>query len=465
MPCGENRWAASDSVYAVPLFDQWLLHAPLHSVTALCSEALLIGLQRSLLAVSDGRPGALLEALRRAPAPAPATRTGPIHPDFMGIIPTRGCNFACRYCAFGAAEDDLTIMDSAMALGAVEWLADNVRARGGDSLSVDFFGGEPMVAPELVESVVRRTRALAAEYGLRPALELATNGCFDEARCRFVGENIDNVILSFDGPPDVQNFHRPLRSGASSFDIVAGNATLLAASRCNLSIRICVTEATVERLDRDAAWFARTFKPQSLNFEPLRATLESEAAGLRPPNPWAFARAVHRAGRAADAGGIGSVYASALVNRVRRVFCPVGRDVPIVCPDGSVHGCYLQERDWQAQGMDLRMGRADPDGTLSLDPASVEQLRRLTDLPESCRSCFCRWHCAGGCHVSMHRSRRKEGPDDFCVQTRILCACRLLDRLGRRDLADRMAEDRPAQEKLVCRQSDALRAWPAAGEM
>ncbi len=66
--------------------------------------------------------------------------------------------------------------------------------------------------------------------------------------------------------------------------------------------------------------------------------------------------------------------------------------------------------------------------------------------------------------MNMHSSLRKDGPDDFCVQTRILTVCRLLDRLGSGDLADRLAHDRQAQEKLVRRKSDMLRDWYDIGD-
>ncbi|MBM3745607.1 MAG: radical SAM protein, partial [Acidobacteria bacterium] len=161
----------------------------------------------------------LRAALEGEAAPEPRPRQGPLRPQFLGLIPTRACNLRCVYCGFGAAGASCRQMDPRLAVAAVDWMAEEVARTGGDRLDVHLFGGEPFTAPELVDVVVHRTRAAAAERGLRPRLEATTNGVFSEERARFIGDYFDWVVLSFDGPAEIQDRRRPAPGGQGSFQV------------------------------------------------------------------------------------------------------------------------------------------------------------------------------------------------------------------------------------------------------
>jgi len=448
------------SCYAVPIFDQWLLHSPLQSISAVCGEGLLVALSENLSLKATEKTHILMEALSQAPSPEPPSRTGSFCPEFLGLIPTRACNMACRYCMFGASDHAHTTMDTSLAVDAVEWMANLMVSHRKDCLAVDFFGGEPMTAPGVVNAVVKATHECAERYGLKHRIEMATNGYYNATLCDTVANNIDYVILSFDGPPDIHDLHRPIPGGQSSYEVVANSAKRLSRGPAQLTIRSCVTQASTKRLAENVEWFCKEFHPHSINVEPLRPTPLSSQAGLEPPDPWEFASAVHQATRQALAYGIPVIYASARIDRIRTAFCPLGKDVPIVSPDGQVNACYMQENDWQALGLDLYMGNWFQDKQpFSPDKEAIRRIRKLSQPDPICRSCFCYWHCAGGCRINLHNSRRKDELNPFCVQTRILSACRLLDHLGNRALADRLAKDRDAQMKLVRHPSDLLTDW------
>lgn len=451
------------SCFAVPIFDQWLLHAPLHSVSAVCGEGLLVALSDGLPVGTSGKTSVLMQALSQRPSPEPQPRTGTFSPDFLGLIPTRACNLACRYCAFGALDHAQTTMDPSMAVDAVQWMADTVVSQQRDCLAIDFFGGEPMVAPQVVDAVVQATHRSADRWGVGHRIEMATNGYYSAILCDSVARNIDYVVLSLDGPPEIHDLHRPIQGGQRSYDVVAGSARRLAAGPTHLTIRVCVTQASLKSLAENAGWFCREFHPRSLNVEPLRPTPQSSQAGLEPPDPWEFAAAVHEATRRASAYGIPVIHAPACVDHIRGAFCPLGKDVPIVSPDGQVSACYMQKNDWQSLGLDLSLGHWHHDGhAFSPDEQTLTRIRTLSQPASICRKCFCCWHCAGGCLINLHNTQRKDELNPFCVQTRILSACRLLDRLGNSELADRLARDRDAQAKLVHHASDLLKDWQLA---
>ena len=112
-----------------------------------------------------------------------------------------------------------------LATAAVEWMATRNAAAGRENLEIHFFGGEPFVAPDVVETSVHYARSRAGELGLRTRFEVSTNGCFSE-RCRtFIADYFDAVVLSFDGPEEVQKPASAWQTGQEQFCQGSSNRT------------------------------------------------------------------------------------------------------------------------------------------------------------------------------------------------------------------------------------------------
>ena len=129
-----------------------------------------------------------------------------------------------------------------------------------------------------------------------------------------------------------------------------------------------------------------------------------------------------------------------------------------VSPEGDVDACYLLEESWRGAGLDMRLGRVDvARGALALDPAAVARVRglNLANKPR-CRDCFCRHHCAGGCHVNHGCDGAPGSYDDLCLLTRVASAARLLRELGQDDAADAWLADRAALERTAVQCDDRL---------
>ena len=63
---------------------------------------------------------------------------------------------------------------------------------------------------------------------------------------------------------------------------------------------------------------------------------------------------------------------------------------------------------------------------------------------------------ADGCHVNHSFPGCSPGYDDFCIQTRLITACSLLDGLGLESMADEFALDQAEMQRLAVRPSDRL---------
>ncbi len=449
----------SDSIFTVPVFDDVLVYAPLKNIAALVNRR-----AAQMLQVWPPQPNdvsentALAELLRELAeqCTTPVPRQGNFVPTMLGILPTRGCNFACQYCGFLTPNETNLTMSRDTARAAVDWYMNQVRDHQEPYAKIHFFGGEPFYAPHIVEEVVELARKRARELHITVVFEVTTNGAFGEARCAWVGANIDSVVLSFDGPADIQNLHRPFRDGKATFNAVYRTAKHLSASSAQLCLRACVTQATVSRMPDIAAWFCQEFSPAIVSFEPVQTSPWSQTAQLQPPDPWEFARRFVDAARVLEAYGVPLVYAAADTTVRHVTFCPVGDDAAIVAPDGSVNACYLLPREWEAKGLDLQLGQITSEGA-DVKPTALDRVRRQNVLNKPfCEKCFCKWHCAGGCHVN-HTLEVEQGQfDRLCIQARIITLYRILRDLDQEALALRLLNDLTALERVVWQSSDVL---------
>ncbi len=449
-----------ESVYAVPVIDEWLIHAPLHGVDALVNAAAIESLQsgRKFKGFSDP----VWKELCEKPEAVPSPPAGPLKPMFLGLIPTRRCNLNCIYCGFNAGSEASGEMEPSLALKMVEWMVDHALNTGMDSFEIHFFGGEPFCAPSVVDLAVHKARQLAHENHLICRFEADTNGFFDESRCRFVGDYMNRIVLSFDGPKAVHDFQRPTRLGKGSYERVQKTASMLGVSPALLSFRVCVTDRNVMELERMTKWFCSRFRPLIIDFEPLKPTEQSHASGLRPPDPFEFARHLIHARQVALSSGVSPVYSAADIHRIQHTFCPLGRDAVIVTPEGRLNGCYLMEEEWQKKGMNLNMGTVDTSAQVCISEERVNEIRAMThpDKRKRCRKCIAQWHCAGGCHVMNRYANELEEYDDFCIQTRLITLCLILENLGYSRKARQLLEDRKSAERVARHVSDLIKDNP-----
>lgn len=457
--CGQTPGTEGllEHVYAVPLVDRWLLHAPLHSITAVVNASAIRELKAS--APDPVRKSVLAPLIEAPPADPPRPLQNSLQPEFLGIIPSRRCNLNCVYCGFGAEHASASILDPSLAIAAVDWMVEQAGSNRARAVDIHFFGGEPFVAPDVVDVVVHRARVRAAQRGLECRFEADTNGYFDEVRCRFVGDYFTSVVLSMDGPEEIHNRQRPTNNGRGSFRDISRNAAYLSTSPVELCLRVCVSSLNVRELERITRWFCKQFRPAMIDFEPLKPTPGSNRAGLRTPDPWEFAVQFLRAHRVASEFGVRAVYAAAAIDKTQLSFCPVGRDTVIVSPDGMLSACYSQIPEWEASGLNFMMGRLESSGKVFIDGSVVERIRNLPGSRIRCLKCFARWHCGGGCYLMNHQANRGREYDEFCIRTRLITAGLLLDRLGDHETLRKLLRIRRAAEALVSASSDRLSDW------
>ena len=430
MPC---------EIFYIPVGNgDFVVHAPLHEVIALVNQAAKKKLSDGFHFDQADPLYPLAQALAKTPTSL-KVRDGAVIANFLGLITTRTCNLSCAYCGFGAGLAPVKHMDFDTLITSIDWMVENAVINGKKELNIHFFGGEPFVAWEIVEVAVHRARYLASRNGLTPHFEASTNGVLPEKRARFVGDYFDVVVLSLDGFKKFHDRNRAINSKKGSFETVTRTAKLWSNMPVKMCLRTCVTQDSVEELVAITHWYCTAFQPSVINFETLQSWPKTLQEGLYPPDPKHFARNFVRARAVASSYGVEAVYGADQAEGARHSFCPVGEDTIIVTPDGKINGCYLVEDDWKKRGLDLSLGYIQS-GSVTLNPKSLEHLRQLVADKPGCAQCFCKWSCAGGCHVN-HSYPGATLDQDFCAQTRIITLCTLLQSLGEGARVDALLSD------------------------
>ena len=446
-------------IYSVPIGSNELLFSPWHNLSALLNrnaikEILTVLKGDGINESSGGILNEIITMVSQTPSECPQMQCGPLRPAFLGIIPTRICNMSCGYCDFGSKEASPIPMHPSIAISAVDWMANFIHSTGQKNLEIHFFGGEPLVAMDVMEVVIHRARMLAAQMDLFPHFEVSTNGLFGKDVARFVGDYFNAVVVSIDGFENDQNRNRPVNAGKGSFQVVRKTIKRLRQSPTELCLRCCITQESVHKMEEITRWFCEEFQPSVINFETVSENPQSRAMGLMPPEPYLFTKNCVRSRRIAKSFGIQMIYASANTDSVRNSFCPVGRDTLIVSPEGHINSCYLMENEWIACGMDMNVGNMDANNKININIDSIKRLRQEVNDKPGCAQCFCRWNCAGGCHVKHDVSVFPMKYDEFCIQTRLITACFLLDDMQLGHVVDELLNDRNNMEALTLNPND-----------
>ena len=141
----------------------------------------------------------------------------------LTICPTLSCNFACPYC-FEEPRSGRMSQETQDAL--VEFAREEMETYGMKNLYVTWFGGEPLLCPDIIESLSERFVKLTQDLGAEYRADIITNGWFlDEKNLRMLERaKVASMQITLDGPtPETNDSSRKEKSGRSSFKRIMEN--------------------------------------------------------------------------------------------------------------------------------------------------------------------------------------------------------------------------------------------------
>ena len=158
-----------DDIYVLPILNKYLLYSPLRSFAAFINNAALVILHK-FFSKSDRYdiPKNIMDIIDilNEPLEVPPKKQEQIHPAFLGLITTRGCNISCNYCNFGSSKYLKDVLKPDYAIASVQWMAEYVKKFDHDILEIHFFGGEPFVAGNIIDITIHYARMLANKLNI-----------------------------------------------------------------------------------------------------------------------------------------------------------------------------------------------------------------------------------------------------------------------------------------------------------
>jgi len=316
------------------------------------------------------------------------------------------CNLACRYCFAeeGEYHGRRTLMTYEVGKQALDFLIANSGNR--KNLEVDFFGGEPLMNWNVVKELVAYGRSQEKIHNKHFRFTLTTNGVLlnDEVQ-EFVNKEMDNVVMSLDGRKEIHDHMRPFRNGKGSYDLVVPKYQKLADSRNQEKYYIRGT-FTRNNLDfsEDVMHFADLGFKQ-ISIEPVVGDDTEDYAIQKEDLPQIFDEYDKLAKMMVERerSGKGFNFFHFMLDleggpcvAKRLSGCGSGTEYLAVTPWGDLYPCH------QFVGQEeFLMGNVDEGIT---KPEIADEFRGCSVYSkESCKNCFARFYCSGGCMANSYK--------------------------------------------------------------
>ena len=316
------------------------------------------------------------------------------------------CNLGCKYCFAeeGEYHGRRALMSFEVGKKALDFLVANSGNRV--NLEVDFFGGEPLMNWDVVKQLVEYGRSLEKPNNKKFRFTLTTNGILlNDEILEFVNKEMGNIVLSIDGRKEVHDRMRPFRNGKGSYDLIVPKFQKLAESRNQEKYYIRGT-FTRNNLDfsKDVEHFADLgFKQMSI--EPVVGDDTEPYAIQKEDLPQIFEEydklakfLIKR-----EKSGRGFNFFHFMIDleggpcvSKRLSGCGSGTEYLAVTPWGDFYPCH------QFVGQEeFLMGNVDEGIT---KPEIAEEFRGCSVYSkESCKTCFARFYCSGGCMANSYK--------------------------------------------------------------
>jgi len=332
--------------------------------------------------------------------PVSFPRPQKLYPKSLCLIVSHACNMACSYCSLSSVTNEGNLMKPEIAKLALDWL---IRNAPGEKIDVDFFGGEPLLAWTTVKEAILFGEELAKSYAKKIRWSMSTNAIdLTEYILEFCQEHYISLVLSLDGPREINDLYRVLKNGEGSYNKVFENILRVVNKRDRgYYVRGTYTKKTIDFADSIITLHKMGIT--SLAFEPV-VTIDPNLAITLDDIP-----------KIKDEyEKLARYYISCKQNNIPIRFyhfeldlengpcerksaggCGAGAEYLAISPKGDIWPCH------QFDGMpETKLGTIfDPPGEDMFD--RFAKLGHITG-KQDCSECWAAYLCAGGCLASNH---------------------------------------------------------------
>ncbi|MCG8482376.1 MAG: thioether cross-link-forming SCIFF peptide maturase [Clostridia bacterium] len=315
------------------------------------------------------------------------------------------CNMKCKYCfgSQGSFQGTRELMSLEVGKKALKFLMEHSGSRR--NLEVDFFGGEPLMNFDVVKELVAYGRKIEKEYNKNIRFTITTNGLsLDDSKTDYINEHMENVILSIDGRPEVNDNMRRTWNDQGTYDLIIDNFKNFVNKR------------------QDKLYYVRgTFTKENLDFSEDVTFLIKQGFKNVSVEPVVVSEDIGYALRMDDFADISVEYGkladyfieSARDNKVFEFFhfnidldqgpcvikrisgCGAGTEYLAVAPDGDLYPCHQFVGDEKFKIGNVLEKNYQNKWYNTFNAAHIYS-------KEQCKNCWAKFYCSGGCHANAY---------------------------------------------------------------
>jgi uncharacterized protein len=157
---------------------------------------------------------------------------------YLTVAPTLDCNFACPYCYENRRKGRMSpdVQD------AIITFIEDAAKRGTKVIDLSWYGGEPLLYPDIIEDLGRRILVAAKKNSCSIRSHMVTNGYLLTPKIVELLDEIGvtKVQITLDGLKEHHDVRRPLCSGKGTFDRILSNLSLFEAFPIEVAVRMNV---------------------------------------------------------------------------------------------------------------------------------------------------------------------------------------------------------------------------------
>ncbi len=172
----------------------------------------------------------------------------------LTIIPTLRCNFACDYCyensdLHSQPISDVSVMSKEVRDNVVKLCEARIAEKS--AFTVTWYGGEPLLAKDVIADLTDRFKAVCETKDSQFHAGIITNGYLltRDTLDFLIDHGVTFAQVTIDGPKEIHDQRRCLRSGGGTYDrIMANLANLNEDMPFRVSIRVNVDQRNQQHI-------------------------------------------------------------------------------------------------------------------------------------------------------------------------------------------------------------------------
>jgi len=312
----------------------------------------------------------------------------------LTLAPTQACNFACPYCYENYRHGKK--MSQAVQDGIVNFVINN----GIKSLAVNWYGGEPTLAIDVIKNLTNRFKEAVNNY----SAYMVTNGYKLDELVDYIEQlSIHSIQVTLDGTERSHDRTRHLKNGGKTFSKILKNLDIIAEENINVdvSIRMNISKDNANEYVSLQSFLANRYNGKRIHLYPAFVTDYTNCKSS------CYEDSVSKGLFLKNMFYENGIITKELYPRVINKGCMAQTmNAFVVGPDGKLYKCWHHLGD---ESMAV--------GSI-LDPNLISNFSLLADVMiykrdpvfnQECQKCVLFPSCDGGCYDNKRLGK------DFCI--------------------------------------------------